>query len=177
MFPATEPYASGHVRNPGGDSIYWETSGNPGGVPALWLHGGPGSGLGTGNYRKRYDPAAFRLVGIDQRGCGRSTPLVVDALDRLPENTTDALIADIELVREELGIDRWIVTGGSWGSTLALAYALEHPDRVEAIVLGAVTTTGRDEVTWITETRRWDASSPRRGRRSRRCRAGAPASV
>lgn len=152
MFLVTAPYAHGFVRNLDGDSIYWETSGNPAGLPVLWLHGGPGSGLGTGNYRKRYDPEVFRLVGIDQRGCGRSTPLVTDALDRLPANTTDGLIADIELVREQLGIDRWLVTGGSWGSTLALAYALEHPDRVVGIVLGAVTTTGRDEVEWITET-------------------------
>ncbi|MGH1549901.1 prolyl aminopeptidase [Leifsonia poae] len=152
MFPVTEPFAQGHVENPDGDSIYWETSGDPQGVPVLWLHGGPGSGLGTGNYRKRYDPEAFLLVGIEQRGCGRSTPLVVDALDRLPANTTDGLIADIELVREHLGIDRWVVTGGSWGSTLALAYALAHPDRVRGIVLGAVTTTGGDEVDWITET-------------------------
>jgi len=152
MFPVTPPFARGHVENAGGDRIYWETSGKPDGLPVLWLHGGPGSGLGTGNYRKRYDPDTFLIVGIDQRGCGRSTPLVVDALDRLPENTTDGLIADIEQVREELGIDRWLVTGGSWGSTLALAYALAHPHRVQGIVLGAVTTTGRDEVDWITET-------------------------
>ncbi|MFF9564127.1 prolyl aminopeptidase [Leifsonia sp. NPDC014704] len=152
MFPVVEPYAHGRVENPDGDSIYWETSGNPDGVPVLWLHGGPGSGLGPGNYRKRYDPERFRLVGIDQRGCGRSTPSVVDALDRLPANTTDGLIADIELVRAELGIDRWVVTGGSWGSTLSLAYALAHPERVIGIVLAAVTTTGRAEVDWITET-------------------------
>lgn len=152
MFPAIEPYAHGWVENPERDRIYWETSGNPDGVPVLWLHGGPGSGLGSGGYRKRYDPDAFRLVGIDQRGCGRSTPSVVDALDRLPGNTTDGLIADIELVRAELGIDRWVVTGGSWGSTLAVAYALAHPERVIGIVLGAVTTTGRDEVDWLTET-------------------------
>ncbi|WP_285114578.1 prolyl aminopeptidase [Leifsonia sp. fls2-241-R2A-40a] len=152
MFPASTPYAHGRVVNPAGDSIYWETSGTPAGKPVLWLHGGPGSGLGSTNYTKRYDPEFFRIVGIDQRGCGRSTPLVIDALDRLAENTTDGLIADIELVREELGIERWLVTGGSWGSTLALAYALAHPDRVEGIVLGAVTTTGRDEVDWISET-------------------------
>ncbi|MFJ8894839.1 prolyl aminopeptidase [Leifsonia sp. NPDC102414] len=152
MFPVIDPDAHGWVENPDGDSIYWETSGNPDGVPVVWLHGGPGSGLGQGNYRKRYDPAKFRLIGIDQRGCGRSTPSIVDALDRLPSNTTDGLIADLELVRTELGIDRWLVTGGSWGSTLALAYALAHPERVIGIVLGAVTTTGRDEVDWITET-------------------------
>ena len=152
MFPVIAASAHGWVENPDGDRIYWETSGNPEGLPVLWLHGGPGSGLGNGNYRKRYDPEVFRLVGIDQRGCGRSTPLIVDALDRLPANTTDGLIADIELVRTELGIERWLVTGGSWGSTLALAYALAHPDRVEGIVLGAVTTTGRDEVEWLTET-------------------------
>jgi proline iminopeptidase len=152
MFPVIEAYEHGWVENSDGDSIYWETSGNPEGLPVLWLHGGPGSGLGNGNYRKRYDPEAFRLVSIDQRGCGRSTPLIVDALDRLPANTTDGLIADLELVRAELGIDSWLVTGGSWGSTLALAYALAHPDRVEGIVLGAVTTTGREEVDWLTET-------------------------
>ena len=171
MFPVTDPFAHGRVENPDGDSIYWETTGNPDGIPVLWLHGGPGSGLGNGNYRKRYDPEAFLLVGMDQRGCGRSTPLVVDALDRLPANTTDGLVADIELVREHLGIDRWLVTGGSWGSTLALAYALAHPDRVSGIALAAVTTTGRDEVDWITETmgrvfpEAWEALERASGRR------------
>ncbi|MGN7799866.1 prolyl aminopeptidase [Leifsonia sp. 22587] len=171
MFPVIEPFAHGWVENPDGDSIYWETSGNPDGIPVLWLHGGPGSGLGTGGYRTRYDPERFLLVGIDQRGCGRSTPSVADAPERLARNTTGGLIADIELVRERVGVDRWIVTGASWGSTLALAYALEHPDRVRSIVLGAVTTTGRDEVTWLTETmgrlfpEAWEAFEAASGRR------------
>ncbi|MDR6972519.1 prolyl aminopeptidase [Leifsonia shinshuensis] len=171
MFPVIEPFAHGWVENPDGDSIYWETSGNPDGIPVLWLHGGPGSGLATGGYRTRYDPERFLLVGIDQRGCGRSTPSVADAPERLARNTTGGLIADIELVRERVGVDRWIVTGASWGSTLALAYALEHPGRVRSIVLGAVTTTGRDEVTWLTETmgrlfpEAWEAFEAASGRR------------
>jgi proline iminopeptidase len=152
VFPPIEPFAHGWVTNPQGDRIYWETSGNPAGKPALYLHGGPGSGLGQGGYRRRFDPEKYLLVGIDQRGCGRSTPLVIDALDRLASNTTQGLIADIERVREQLAIERWLVSGVSWGSTLALAYALAQPSRVTEIVLAAVTTTGRAEVDWLTET-------------------------
>jgi proline iminopeptidase len=135
----------------GGDEIYWEMSGNPDGKPLLYLHGGPGGGLGPGGYRRRADPRRHLIIGIDQRGCGRSRPLVIDALERLSENTTAALIDDIEAVREQLGIQRWLVTGVSWGSTLALAYAQAHPERVTEIVLVAVTTTSREEVDWITE--------------------------
>jgi proline iminopeptidase len=131
--------------------IYWETAGDPAGVPVLYLHGGPGGSLGKGGYRKRHDPDRFWTVGLDQRGCGKSTPTVQDDLGLLPENTTQALIGDIEAVREHLGIEKWIVTGVSWGSTLALAYALKYPDRVLGIALVAVTTTSRDEVQWITE--------------------------
>jgi len=135
----------------GGNAMYWETSGNPAGEPAIWLHGGPGSGLGRGGYRKLFDPDRYLIVGIDQRGCGRSRPLAIDARDSLGTNTTAALIDDIELLRGELGVERWLVSGGSWGSTLALAYALEHPDRVTALAIAAVTTTSRSEVDWITD--------------------------
>jgi proline iminopeptidase len=132
-------------------SIYWEATGEPDGIPVLYLHGGPGGSLGRGGYRKRHDHSRFRIIGVDQRGCGKSTPIVQDDLDHLWENTTQALIEDIEAVREHLGIEKWIVTGVSWGSTLALAYALEHPDRVLGIALVAVTTSSREEIHWITE--------------------------
>jgi proline iminopeptidase len=134
-----------------GAHIYWEASGNRLGVPVLFLHGGPGGSLGKGGYRRRHDPRHFWTIGLDQRGCGRSTPAVQDDLDHLSANTTQTLIEDIEAVRRHLGIEKWIVTGGSWGSTLALAYSLEHPHRVLGIALVAITTTSPEEVRWITE--------------------------
>lgn len=142
---------SGLLHLDDGAELYWETSGVADGVPAVWLHGGPGSGLGAGGYRDRFDPSRNLIVGLDQRGCGRSRPLVVDDLASLPALTTQRMIADLEALREHLGIDRWIVTGASWGSTLALAYAVAHPERVIGVVVFAVTTTSRDEVDWITE--------------------------
>lgn len=131
--------------------IYWEATGAPGGMPVLYLHGGPGGSLGGGGYRKRHDHSRFRVIGLDQRGCGKSTPAAQDDLEHLPENTTQSLIEDIEAVRERLDVEKWIVTGTSWGSTLALAYALEHPARVLGIALVAVTTSTRSEIQWITE--------------------------
>ena len=150
---------------------YWETSGNPHGTPVIWLHGGPGSGLGSDGYRRRLDPAQWLLVGIDQRACGRSTPLITDDGFDLAGLTTQAMIADLERVREHLGVESWVVAGGSWGTTLALAYAEEHPHRVTGLVLAAVTTTSRDEVDWITESvgrifpREWEAFAAASGRR------------
>lgn len=134
-----------------GARLYWEASGNPSGVPVLFLHGGPGASLGKGGYRKRHDPSHFWTIGLDQRGCGRSTPAVQDDLGSLSANTTQTLIEDIEAVRRHLGIEKWIVTGVSWGSTLALAYSLQYPRRVLGIALAAVTTSSREEVQWITE--------------------------
>ena len=131
--------------------IYWEESGNPQGIAALYLHGGPGGTLGTGGYRTKFDPARFRIIGLDQRGCGRSSPHVTAPGYDLATNTTAHLIADIEALREHLDVDRWLVNGVSWGSTLALAYAQAHPERVLGIVLFAVTTTDRFQVDWITE--------------------------
>lgn len=151
MHPPIEPFATGRLRRPGGVELYWETSGNPRGKPALYLHGGPGGGLGRGGYRRRFDPDAHLVVGLDQRGCGQSTPWAIDDLDHLDDNTTQALLDDIEALREHLGIDAWLLHGVSWGSTLALAYALAHPTRVTEIVLTAVTTGGRSETDWITE--------------------------
>ncbi len=163
MFPAIEPFASGMLAVSDGNEIYWEASGNPNGKPALTLHGGPGSGLGEG-YRRRFDPERFLIIGFDQRGCGRSRPLVIDPeAPALETNNRRAIIADIEALREHLEVEQWLVTGLSWGATLANAYAQAHPDRVTAIVLLAVTSDSRDEIDWITESvgrifpREWDA--------------------
>ena len=131
--------------------MYWEASGNPEGKPALYLHGGPGSGCQTG-YRQHFDPEQYLIVSFDQRGCGRSRPLVTDPDYDLGSNTTQALLADIEQLREHLGVHRWLLTGMSWGTTLALAYAQAYPQRVSEIVLAAITNTSRAEVTWISET-------------------------
>jgi proline iminopeptidase len=134
-----------------GHRIYWEESGAPEGIPAVYLHGGPGSTLGPGGYRGAFDSARHRVVGLDQRGCGRSQPRVTAPGYDLAANTTAHLIDDLERLREHLSIERWLVNGVSWGATLALAYAQAHPDRVLGIVLMAVTTTDRFQVDWITE--------------------------
>jgi len=149
--PSPEPYDRGHLHAPDGAAIYWETSGNPQGRPALWLHGGPGGSLGSGTYRRPFDPERHLIVGMDQRGSGRSTPSPDSTPPDLRQQSTQQLIADIEQLRSLLGVDRWVVSGASWGTTLALAYALEHPDRVHGLALVAVTTTSREEVEWITE--------------------------
>ena len=131
--------------------MYWEEWGLQEGVPALYLHGGPGGGLGASRYRQKFDLARTRVVGFDQRGCGRSTPHASDPTTSLSDHTAAHLVEDIERLREHLDIEGWMVNGASWGSTLALAYAQAHPDRVLGIVLFAVTTTSRREVDWITE--------------------------
>jgi proline iminopeptidase len=148
-YPEIEPGGSGMLDVGDGHRVYWETVGNAAGTPALWVHGGPGSGSSPGS-RRLFDPAAYRAVLFDQRGCGRSRPLADSAAADLSANTTVHLIGDIELLREHLGIDRWVVAGGSWGVTLALAYAQRHPQRVRAMVLAAVTTGRRLETDWIT---------------------------
>ncbi|GLY29427.1 prolyl aminopeptidase [Kineosporia sp. NBRC 101731] len=148
-YPAIEPYASGHLEPGDGQEIYWETSGNPEGLPVVYLHGGPGSGARP-SMREIFDPAVYRAVLFDQRGCGRSRPLAEHAGVDLSVNTTAHLLRDLEALRTSLGIDRWVVTGVSWGSSLALAYAQAHPDRVAGIVLMAVTAGRRRETEWIT---------------------------
>lgn len=131
-----------------GQLVYWEVCGNPDGKPAVVLHGGPGAGCTPGS-RRAFDPAAYRVVLFDQRGAGRSRPPASDPATDLSVNTTDHLIADIELLREHLGIERWLVFGGSWGSTLALVYAERYPERVTELVIPDVTTTRRSEVHWL----------------------------
>lgn len=134
-----------------GQSVYWEEHGVPDGVPALYLHGGPGGGLGSGGYVDRFDLARYRVIALEQRGCGRSFPLASTPGHDLSRNTTQQLIADIESLRAHLGVDAWVLNGVSWGSTLALAYTQEHPGRVLGVVLMAVTTTSAEEVHWISE--------------------------
>lgn len=148
---AREPFASGLLEVEPSVQIYWEQSGNPAGEPLLYLHGGPGSGLGDGGWRRLYVSGRARVIALDQRGCGRCRPLVSDAPQTLATNTTQTLIDDVEALREHLGIERWLVSGISWGTTLALAYALAHPQRVIGLALAAVTTTSREEVDWLTE--------------------------
>jgi proline iminopeptidase len=147
--PRVEPYDSGRLAVGDGNLVYWEVCGNPDGKPAVVLHGGPGSGC-TPGWRRYFDPSAYRVVLLDQRGCGRSTPDAADFATDLAVNTTHHLIADLELLREHLGIERWLVFGGSWGTTLGLAYAERHPERVSELVLFSVTNTTRREVEWVT---------------------------
>ncbi|MDQ2682527.1 MAG: prolyl aminopeptidase [Chloroflexota bacterium] len=149
LYPPSEPHSTGFLDVGDGNSVYWEESGNPQGKPAVALHGGPGSGSSP-FWRRLFDPARYRIVTFDQRGSGRSTPSAADYATDLGVNTTHHLIADIERLREHLDIERWLVLGGSWGCTLALAYAQRFPERVTEIVLFAVTNTSRREVDWIT---------------------------
>jgi proline iminopeptidase len=148
LYPRIEPHASGTLDVGGGNQIYWEECGNPDGLPAVVLHGGPGSGC-TPDHRRFFDPERYRIVLFDQRNCGRSTPHASEPGVDLSANTTAHLIADIEALRAHRGIDRWLVFGGSWGTTLGLACAQAHPDRVRALVLFAVTTTRRSEIDWL----------------------------
>jgi proline iminopeptidase len=147
-FPAIEPFAQGMLDVGDGQLIYWETSGNPDGKPALSVHGGPGSGSTPGG-RRRYDPEAYLIIQFDQRGSGRSTPHAADPATDLSANTTHHLIADMELLREHLGIERWQLWGGSWGVTLALAYAERHPERVSEMILASVTMTRPADIHWL----------------------------
>jgi proline iminopeptidase len=149
LYPETEPYDHGMLDVGDGQLVYWEVCGNPNGKPAVVLHGGPGSGAGPW-WRRYFDPAAYRLVLFDQRGCGRSTPDAAEPDIDLSTNTTQHLISDIEQLRNHLGIERWLVFGGSWGATLGLAYAEQHPEAVSEMVLFSVTNSTPREVEWIT---------------------------
>jgi proline iminopeptidase len=147
-YPAIEPYEHGMLEVGEGNAIYWEACGNPAGKPALVVHGGPGSGCTTGQ-RRSFDPERYRVILFDQRGCGRSRPHASDPAVDMAFNTTEHLLRDMDLLREHLRIDRWLLFGGSWGVTLSLAYAQRHPDRVSALVLLSVTTTRRAEIDWL----------------------------
>jgi len=143
LYPEIEPYDSGMLKVSDLHTIYYEQSGNPNGKPVVFLHGGPGGGTNP-KCRRFFDPAVYRIVLFDQRGCGKSTPHA-----ELKDNTTWHLVNDIERIRDHLGIDRWQVFGGSWGSTLALAYAQTHPDRVTELVLRGIFMLRRWELEWF----------------------------
>ncbi|MFC5826996.1 prolyl aminopeptidase [Nonomuraea insulae] len=137
FYPPIEPYETGMLDVGDGNELYWEVSGNPDGKPVVFLHGGPGGGI-LPAMRRFFDPQAYRIVLFDQRNCGRSRPHAGDPGVSLAANTTGHLVDDIERLRERLGVGRWQVFGGSWGSTLALAYARRHPERVSELVLRGI---------------------------------------
>lgn len=143
LYPKIEPYRTGHLRVSPVHEIYFEECGNPRGKPALFVHGGPGAGCDP-RARRFFDPKAYRIILFDQRGCGRSRPHA-----SLEDNTTWRLVEDIERLREHLDIDQWLVFGGSWGSTLSLAYAQSHPDRVRALVLRGIFLLTQFELQWF----------------------------
>jgi proline iminopeptidase len=143
LYDDCEPYASGRLGLSARHAMHWEVCGNPDGVPLVFLHGGPGGGS-LAHHRRFYDPAFWKIVLYDQRGAGRSTPVA-----ELADNTTPHLIADLERLRAHLGIDRWVLFGGSWGATLALAYAEAHPARVLALVLRGIFLATPDEIDWF----------------------------
>jgi proline iminopeptidase len=147
LYPEIAPYESGMLDVGDGNAVYWETCGNPDGKPAVVLHGGPGSGCAE-FFRRFFDPDAYRIVLFDQRNCGRSTPHAGEPSIVLTSNTTANLVDDIESLREHLGIERWLLLGGSWGSTLALAYAEAHAARVYELILFGVTTGRHSEFDW-----------------------------
>lgn len=143
LFPPIEPYETGRLDVGDGHSLYWERCGTPGAKQVVFLHGGPGSGCGD-DHRRQFDPERYDILLFDQRGCGRSTPHA-----SLEANTTWHLVADIERLRERLGVERWMVYGGSWGSTLSLAYAQTHPERVTELVLRGIFTFRQTELDWL----------------------------
>lgn len=147
LFPRTEPYCAGMLDVGDDQSLYWEECGDPCGIPAVVLHGGPGSGC-TPTQRRLFDPDVYRVILLDQRGAGRSNPRV-GPLTTLEANDTTHLVADLGRLREHLGIERWVVYGVSWGVTLGLAYAQQHPDQVLAMVLSSVTMTRRQDIHWL----------------------------
>jgi proline iminopeptidase len=142
LYPQIEPFESGLLDVGDGHQVYWERCGDPRGAPAVFLHGGPGAGCSP-TQRRLFDPARYCVTLFDQRGCGRSTPHAA-----LEANTTWDLVADIERLRNRFGHDRWVVFGGSWGSTLALAYAETHPERVRALIVRGIFTAAPAEIDW-----------------------------
>lgn len=143
LFPEIEPYDFGFLSVGDDHEIYWETSGNPDGKPVVFVHGGPGGGTAP-KQRQFFDPVHYRIVLFDQRGCGKSIPL-----GSLVNNDTQHLISDMEELRTQLAIESWLVFGGSWGSTLSLAYAQAHPERTEALILRGIFLSRQKELDWF----------------------------
>lgn len=142
LYPEIEPFETGFLDTGDGHRVYWERVGTKGAKPAVFLHGGPGGGCSP-SHRRLFDPALYDVILFDQRGCGRSTPFA-----SLDNNTTWHLVADIERLREMIGVEKWQVFGGSWGSTLALAYAETHPERVSELVLRGIYLLTKAEMNW-----------------------------
>jgi proline iminopeptidase len=149
LYPEIEPFDSGMLDLDGRHKMYWEQSGNPKGMPVVFLHGGPGAGAGPA-HRRFFDPAHYRIVIFDQRGAGRSQPL-----GEITDNTTGHLVGDIERLRQVVGVERWHVFGGSWGSTLALAYAEAHAERVLSLALRGIFLCRKEEIDWFLYGMRW----------------------
>src|SRR6186997_1400624 len=143
LYDEIEPYDSGHIRVSDLHELYYEQCGTPNGKPVVFLHGGPGAGL-VPDYRRFFDPQAYRVILFEQRGAGRSRPHA-----SLDDNTTWHLVADVEQIREQFGVDQWLVFGGSWGSTLALAYAEAHPERCLGLVLRGIFLARPSELDWF----------------------------
>lgn len=143
LYPAIEPYSEGKLKVSDLHTIHYEESGNPEGKPVIFLHGGPGGGIEP-IYRRYFNPQGWRIIIFDQRGCGQSTPHA-----ELQENTTWNLVGDIEKLREHLGIEKWVVFGGSWGSTLSLAYSQTHPDRCTGLILRGIFLLRQKELRWF----------------------------
>ncbi|MEZ6012755.1 MAG: prolyl aminopeptidase [Hyphomonas sp.] len=142
LYPEIEPFETGWLDTGDGHKVYWERCGTKGAKPAVFLHGGPGGGF-SAKHRRLFDPALYDVILFDQRGCGRSTPFA-----SLDNNTTWHLVADIERLREMIGAEQWLVFGGSWGSTLALAYAETHPERVTELVVRGIYMLTKPELDW-----------------------------
>ncbi len=149
LFPPIDPFESSRLARAAPHELYWEQSGNPKGAPVVFLHGGPGAGAAP-DHRRFFDPGHYRIVIFDQRGAGRSTPL-----GELAGNTTQDLVGDIEALRLHLGIERWLVFGGSWGATLGLAYAQAHPERVAGLILRGIFLCSAQEIDWFLYGMRW----------------------
>lgn len=151
LYNDIQPYDQGLLEVGGGHSVYWETCGNPKGKPVLVVHGGPGSGA-TAYWRRFFDPKRYNIILFDQRGCGRSIPHAGDTIEALKENTTAHLISDIEKIRTLFHIEKWMIFAGSWGTTLALAYAVSFSEHITELVMWAVVTTQKHEIDWLTWT-------------------------
>jgi hypothetical protein len=143
LYPAFSTNKSGFLKVSDLHDVYWEECGKPDGLPVVYVHGGPGGGIDDGD-RRYFDPSVYRSVLFDQRGCGKSTPAA-----ELTDNTTWHLVSDMEKLREELGIEKWVVFGGSWGSTLSLAYAEKHPERCLGLILRGIFTLRKKELEWF----------------------------
>ncbi len=143
LFPKIQPYGEGMLSLDGNHVMYWEQSGNPDGIPVVFLHGGPGAGA-NGAHRRFFNPEFYRIVIFDQRGAGRSKPF-----SELADNTMDHLVNDIETLRRHLGIEKWLIFGGSWGSTLGLTYGIRHPGRCSGFILRGIFLGANDELDWF----------------------------